>query len=94
MGIIGFTLLGLIAGAIAKAILPGDDPGGYIVTAVIGIVGALLGGFIAAALFDAHPLDEFFDLSTWITAIVGSIVLLLVYRLVVDRGGHNRTIRT
>src|SRR6187401_593975 len=57
MGIIAFIILGLLAGAIAKAILPGDDPGGYIVTAVIGIVGALLGGFIAAALFDAHPLD-------------------------------------
>jgi uncharacterized membrane protein YeaQ/YmgE (transglycosylase-associated protein family) len=62
--------------------------------AIIGIVGALLGGFIAAAVFDADPLDEFFDISTWITAIVGSIVLLLVYRLVVDRGGHGRTLRT
>ena len=94
MGIIAVIILGLLAGAIAKAILPGDDPGGFIITAIIGIVGALLGGFIAAAVFDADPLDEFFDISTWITAIVGSIVLLLVYRLVVDRGGHNRTIRT
>jgi len=94
MGIIAFIILGLLAGIIAKAILPGNDPGGLIITTIIGIVGALLGGFLAAALFNAHPLDEFFDLSTWITAIVGSIVLLLVYRLVVDRGGHNRTIRT
>ena len=75
MGIIAFIVLGLIAGVIAKAIMPGDDPGGIIVTAIIGIVGALLGGFIAAALFDAHPLDEFFDISTWLTAIVGAIVL-------------------
>ena len=94
MGIIAFIVLGLIAGVIAKAIMPGDDPGGFIVTAIIGIVGALLGGFIAAALFDADPLDEFFDISTWLTAIVGAIALLVIYRLVVDRGGRGRTVRT
>ena len=93
MGIIAFIILGLIAGVIAKAIMPGDDPGGIIVTAIIGIVGALLGGFIAGALFDADPMDEFFDVSTWLTAIVGAIVLLVVYRLVIDRRG-GRVIRT
>jgi uncharacterized membrane protein YeaQ/YmgE (transglycosylase-associated protein family) len=86
VGIIAFIILGALAGAIAKAILPGDDPGGIIVTTIIGIVGALLGGFIAGAIFDADPLDEFFDISTWLTAIIGSIVLLLIYRLVVGRG--------
>ncbi|HVD24850.1 MAG TPA: GlsB/YeaQ/YmgE family stress response membrane protein [Gaiellaceae bacterium] len=85
MGIIAFIILGLLAGIIAKAVLPGDDPGGLIVTALIGIAGALIGGFLASALFDAHPLDEFFDISTWLTAIVGSIVLLLIYRMVVSR---------
>lgn len=85
MGIIAFIILGLLAGVIAKAVLPGDDPGGLIVTTLIGIAGALLGGFVASALFDAHPLDEFFDLSTWLTAIVGAIVLLLIYRMVVGR---------
>ena len=90
MGIIAFIILGLLAGIIAKAILPGNDPGGLIITTIIGIVGALLGGFLAAALFDAHPLDEFFDLSTWITAIVGSIILLAIYRAVVNRSGHHR----
>jgi uncharacterized membrane protein YeaQ/YmgE (transglycosylase-associated protein family) len=91
MGIIAFVVLGLIAGAIAKALLPGDDPGGFIVTAIIGIVGALLGGFLASAIFNAHPLDEFFDISTWLTAIVGSIVLLVIYRVVTGnthRGAH------
>ncbi|MFL6041648.1 MAG: GlsB/YeaQ/YmgE family stress response membrane protein [Gaiellales bacterium] len=83
MGIIAFIILGLLAGAIAKAIMPGDDPGGIIVTTIIGIVGALLGGFLASALFGAHPLDEFFDVSTWLTAIVGSIILLAIYRAVV-----------
>jgi uncharacterized membrane protein YeaQ/YmgE (transglycosylase-associated protein family) len=85
MGIIAFVILGAIAGAIAKALMPGDDPGGWIVTTIIGIVGALLGGFIAGALFDADPLDEFFDISTWLTAIVGSVILLVIYRLIVSR---------
>jgi uncharacterized membrane protein YeaQ/YmgE (transglycosylase-associated protein family) len=73
-----------------QGITPGDDPGGFIVTAIIGVAGALLGGFIAAALFDAHPLDEFFDISTWLTAIAGSALLLLAYRLVMDRNTHGR----
>ena len=85
MGIIAFIILGLLAGVIAKAILHGDDPGGIIVTTLIGIAGAIIGGFLAAALFGAHPLDEFFDISTWLTAIIGAIVLLLIYRLVVGR---------
>ena len=82
MGIIAFLILGLIAGAIAKALLPGDDPGGIIVTMIIGVVGALLGGFLAGALFDADPMDNFFDISTWLAAIIGSIILLLIYRMV------------
>jgi uncharacterized membrane protein YeaQ/YmgE (transglycosylase-associated protein family) len=87
MGIIAFIILGLLAGALAKALLPGDDPGGWIITAVIGVVGAILGGFLAGALFGADPMDEFFDISSWLTAIVGSIILLVIYRLVVDRRG-------
>ena len=85
MGIIAFIILGLLAGIIAKAILPGDDPGGLIVTTIIGVVGAIVGGFLAGVLFNADPLDEFFDLSTWLTAIVGAIVLLVIYRVVVGR---------
>ena len=85
MGIIGWILLGLLAGIIAKAILPGNDPGGFIVTTIIGIAGALLGGFIARALDLGDPIDEFFDLSTWIAAIIGSIVLLAIYRMIVGR---------
>jgi uncharacterized membrane protein YeaQ/YmgE (transglycosylase-associated protein family) len=91
LGIIAFIILGLLAGAIAKALLPGDDPGGFIVTAIIGVVGALLGGFLAGVLFDADPMDEFFDISTWLTAIIGSIVLLLVYRMVAGRRGVARS---
>jgi uncharacterized membrane protein YeaQ/YmgE (transglycosylase-associated protein family) len=84
--------MGIIAFIILKALLPGDDPGGIIVTTIIGIVGALLGGFLAAALFDAHPMDEFFDISTWLTAIIGSIILLLIYRAVAGRGHTRATV--
>jgi uncharacterized membrane protein YeaQ/YmgE (transglycosylase-associated protein family) len=92
MGIIAFLILGLLAGAIAKAIMPGEDPGGIIVTTVIGVVGALVGGFLAAAVFGAHPLDDFFDISTWLTAIFGSIILLAIYRVVIGNRGHTASI--
>jgi len=80
VGIIGWILLGLLAGAIAKLILPGDDPGGIIVTTLIGIAGALVGGFIASAL-DIGDLDEFFDIGTWLIAIGGALLLLVIYRM-------------
>ena len=90
MGIIGWIILGLLAGLIAKALIPGDDPGGFIITALIGIAGAFIGGLIAKALGFGDPIDEFFDLSTWLGAIIGSVVLLLLYRAVVGRGGRGR----
>ena len=93
MGIIAFIILGALAGAIAKAIMPGNDPGGFIVTTLIGVVGAILGGFLAGVLFDADPMDEFFDISTWLTAIVGSLILLVLYRVVVARSDGHRTVR-
>ena len=84
MGIIGWILLGLFAGAIAKLILPGDDPGGIIVTTLIGIAGAIIGGLIASAL-DIGDIDDFFDLGTWLIAIGGSLLVLLAYRALVGR---------
>ena len=90
MGIIAFIILGLLAGIIAKALMPGTDPGGIIITTLIGVAGAVVGGFLAAALFDAHPLDNFFDVSTWLTAIIGSMLLLAVYRLTLGRGSGLR----
>lgn len=94
MGIIAFIILGLLAGAIAKALMPGDDPGGWIITTIIGVVGAILGGLLAGVLFNADPLDEFFDISTWLTAIVGSSILLALYRVVVNRRGGHPVVRT
>lgn len=85
MGIIAFLILGLLAGAIAKVLLPGDDPGGIVVTMLIGVVGAMLGGFLAGWVFGVNPVDEFWSLSTWVAAIVGSMILLLLYRLVAGR---------
>jgi uncharacterized membrane protein YeaQ/YmgE (transglycosylase-associated protein family) len=82
MGIIAWILLGLFAGAIARALIPGrTEPGGCIGTTAVGILGALLGGFLASAL-DIGEIDEFFDLGTWLIAIGGSILLLLVIRAV------------
>jgi uncharacterized membrane protein YeaQ/YmgE (transglycosylase-associated protein family) len=92
MGIIGWIVLGLLAGVIAKAILPGNDPGGMIVTIIIGIVGAILGGFLAQVLLGRNTVDEFFDVSTWLTAIIGAIILLVIYRLAVGRGSRRRII--
>ena len=78
MSFIGFLLLGLIAGAIAKAILPGRQGGGWLITLLLGVVGALLGGWLGGILFGAN-LQEFFSLQTWLLAIGGSIVVLLIY---------------
>ncbi len=80
MSIIGWIVLGLIAGAIAKAILPGTQGGGWIITIILGIVGALLGGFIGSVLFGVD-INTFWSLSTWLLAIGGSILVLLIYGL-------------
>ncbi|MGH3754057.1 MAG: GlsB/YeaQ/YmgE family stress response membrane protein [Pseudonocardiaceae bacterium] len=84
MGILGWIVLGLLAGAIAKLIMPGDDPGGIIVTILIGVVGALIGGFLGSAIFGIG-LENFWSLQTWIVAIIGSLILLGIYRVIVGR---------
>ena len=81
MGIIGWIVLGLAAGGIAKAILPGSQGGGWVITLVLGVVGALLGGFLGSAIFGVG-LEGFFDITTWLLAIGGAIVVLLIYGLV------------
>lgn len=92
MGIIGWIILGLLAGLLAKAILPGEDPGGIVVTTLLGVAGAFIGGLITRALGFGDPIDEFFDLSTWLGAIIGSIVLLLIYRAVFGARDTTRTV--
>jgi uncharacterized membrane protein YeaQ/YmgE (transglycosylase-associated protein family) len=78
LGIIGWILLGLFAGAIARALVPGRaEPGGCIGTTAVGILGALIGGFLATAL-DVGRIRTFFDLETWLIAIAGSVLLLVL----------------
>ncbi len=84
MGILGFLLLGLIAGAIAKALLPGRQGGGWVVTLVLGVVGALLGGWIGSLIFGGG-LGDFFDLRTWLLSILGAVIVLLIYGAVAGR---------
>jgi uncharacterized membrane protein YeaQ/YmgE (transglycosylase-associated protein family) len=81
MGIIGWIVLGLIAGAIAKAILPGRQGGGWIATLILGVVGALVGGFVGGAIFNIG-LENFFSIQTWLVAIAGSVLVLFIYGLV------------
>ncbi|MEU1037920.1 GlsB/YeaQ/YmgE family stress response membrane protein [Streptomyces sp. NPDC005551] len=85
MGIIAWIIIGLLAGAIAKALMPGKDPGGIIITMLIGIAGALLGGWLGKVVFGVDSIDGFFELSTWIAAILGSVILLAIYRLVTGK---------
>ncbi len=80
MGILSWILLGLIAGALAKFIMPGKDPGGCLVTIIIGIVGGVLGGFLGSLL--GFGRIESFDLGGILIATVGAILLLIIYRVV------------
>ncbi len=79
MGILARIVLGLIAGAIAKAIMPGRDPGGFIVTALIGIVGAFIGGFLGNMLTGSGL--NGFSLWSILLAVVGALLLLWIYRM-------------
>ncbi len=75
---IGAIILGLVAGYIAKALLPGDDPGGFIVTILLGIVGSIIGFYIFVAIGIGD--NEIFDFGGLIGAILGTMLLLLAYR--------------
>ena len=85
MGIIGWILLGLIAGAIAKALHKGDEPSGVLGTMVVGILGAVLGGLIASAI-GVGSIGSFFSIGTWLIAIGGALLLLAVYNAITDGG--------
>ena len=78
MGILGWIIMGLIAGAIAKAVQRGNEPGGILGTLAVGVLGALAGGFIASAV-GIGGISSFFSLGTWLIAIGGALLLLLVY---------------
>ena len=89
MGIIAWIILGLLAGMLARAIMPGNDDVGIFATLVIGVVGALVGGFIAE-LLGFEGLGSFFEIRTWIIAIAGALLLLAILHTVANsRGRHH-----
>ena len=90
MGIIAWIVLGLVAGLLANLLIPGRRSQDLIVTCVIGILGALGGGWLATQLFHVHTLHGFFNLSTWLTAIVGAAILLLILHLFTTRRSTTR----
>ena len=88
MSIIAWIVLGLVAGLLANMLIPGRRSQGLILTCVIGIVGALAGGWIATRVFHVHTLHGFFNVSTWVTAVVGAAILLLISRVANGRPGQ------
>ena len=91
MGIIACIVLGLGAGLLANMLIPGRRSQGLILTCLIGVAGALGGGWAATELFHVHTLHGFFNLSTWLTAIAGAAVLLLAFHLLSSRGNTGRS---
>ena len=88
MGILAWIVLGLGAGLLGNLLIPGKRSQGLILTCVIGIAGALGGGWVATQQFHVHSLNGFSSLSTWLTAIAGAAVLLLAYHLATGRSGR------
>ena len=84
MAVLGWILFGLVVGAIAKLLMPGRDPGGFIVTILLGIAGALLGGFLGGAL----GLYGEGEAAGFLMSLLGAIALLLIYRLAIGRRSH------
>ena len=82
MGILAWIVIGLIAGALGKLIMPGDDPGGIIVTTLVGMVGAVVGGFV---MYSILGFDQGGFIWSIIVAVIGAIILLAIYRLIVGR---------
>lgn len=80
MGMLGWIVLGLVAGMIAKLLMPGKDPGGCVITMLLGVAGAFVGGWVGRTAFDVD-LGTFFDARTWGLAILGALILLVAYRL-------------
>jgi uncharacterized membrane protein YeaQ/YmgE (transglycosylase-associated protein family) len=84
MSILAWIAVGAIGGFIAKLLMPGNDPGGIILTVLLGIAGAILGGFIAVALNISNGVDDF-DIGTIVLSVLGAMLILFAYRLVASR---------
>ena len=90
MGIIAWIILGLLAGLIARALLPGDDSIGFFRTLLVGVAGAIVGGFIAE-LVGFKGLGDFFELRTWIIAVAGAVLLLVLLRAATNGRRHRHS---
>lgn len=93
LAILGWIVLGLVVGMVAKAMMPGDDPGGVAVTIALGIAGSLIGGFIGRALFShgqtsVNGIERPGFFLSFVLAVVGSVILLGIYRMVTGRRRH------
>lgn len=84
MGILSWIIFGLIAGAVAKLVMPGRDPGGCLITILLGIAGAVVGGFLYGLLTGQQQIMQF-NIGSFLVAIAGAILLLIIYRAVVSR---------
>jgi uncharacterized membrane protein YeaQ/YmgE (transglycosylase-associated protein family) len=84
VSILAWIVLGLLAGVLAKSLVPGEERIGIVLTTVLGIVGALLGGLVASVLGLGDPIDKFFDLSTWLAAVLGAMAILFAFRALRD----------
>lgn len=87
MGILAWIVLGLVAGALAKLVMPGDQGGGIIMTMVLGIIGALVGGFLGSSLFGIGDVEGL-DLRSIGIAVVGSLVVLFAYGMLTNNRAH------
>jgi uncharacterized membrane protein YeaQ/YmgE (transglycosylase-associated protein family) len=84
MGFFAFLILGLIAGVIARIIIPGKQPGGFWLTLLLGVLGAMLGGWLGGMLFDVS-LDEFWSWQSWLFSVIGAIIVILIVQAIFGR---------
>lgn len=84
MGFFAFLILGLIAGVIARIVIPGKQPGGFWLTLLLGVLGAMLGGWLGGLIFDVN-LDEFWSWESWLFSVIGAIIVILIVQAIFGR---------
>jgi uncharacterized membrane protein YeaQ/YmgE (transglycosylase-associated protein family) len=85
MGFWAFLILGLIAGVIARIIIPGKQPGGFWLTLLLGVLGAMLGGWLGGLIFQVDLMANFWSWSAWLTSVVGAIIVILIVQAIFGR---------
>ncbi|MFD2027223.1 GlsB/YeaQ/YmgE family stress response membrane protein [Promicromonospora aerolata] len=85
MGFWAFLILGLIAGVIARIVIPGKQPGGFWLTLLLGVLGAMLGGWLGGLIFNVDLMENFWSWSAWLTSVVGAIIVILIVQAIFGR---------